>query len=70
MTLFLEDGFVAKLLELKETVTFLDRVEACELCGLDALAFSPSSSQQDKDQVWQGIKQWREETLNNIRDLN
>ena len=59
---YLEDGFVAKLLGLKETVTFQDRVEACELFGLDALAFSPSSFQQEKDQVWDGLKQWREKT--------
>ena len=59
---YLEDGFVAKLLGLKETVTFQDRVEACELCGLDALAFSPSSSQQEKDRIWDGLKQWREKT--------
>ena len=59
---YLDDGFVTKLLGLKENVTFEDRVEACELCGLDALAFSPSSSPVDKVQVWKGLKRWREET--------
>lgn len=58
----LEDGFVANLLGLKEKVKFKDRVEACELCGLDALAFSPSSSQQDKGQVWESFKLWKKET--------
>lgn len=60
--LYLEDGFITKLLGLKENVTFEDRVKACELCGLDALAFSPSSSRADKAQVWEGFKRWREET--------
>lgn len=59
---FLEDGFVAKLFELKENVTFEDRVKACELCGLDALAFSPSSLRLDKAQVWEELERWREET--------
>ena len=59
---YLEDGFVSELLNLKENVTFKDRVEACERCGLDALAFSPSFSQQDKALVWDGFKQWRKET--------
>ncbi|TGE33625.1 uroporphyrinogen decarboxylase family protein [Desulfosporosinus sp. Sb-LF] len=58
----LDDGFVAKLLNLNNNVTFKDRVEACELCGLDALAFSSSSSQKDKGKVWDGFKPWREET--------
>ena len=58
----LEDKFIAELLSLKKTVTFKDRVEACELCGLDALAFSPSLSQQDQAGVWDGFKQWRKET--------
>ncbi|MDR3543815.1 MAG: uroporphyrinogen decarboxylase family protein [Desulfosporosinus sp.] len=59
---YLEDSFVAKLLGLKENVSFQDRVEACELCGLDALAFSPVSSPQEKNRVWDSFKQWREET--------
>lgn len=59
---YLEDGFITKLLGLKENLTFEDRVKACELCGLDALAFSPSSSRTDKAQVWEGFKRWREET--------
>jgi len=58
----LEDGFIAELLSLKESVTFKDRVEACELCGLDALAFSPALSQQDNGKVWEELKQWRKET--------
>ncbi|HBW34283.1 uroporphyrinogen decarboxylase family protein [Desulfosporosinus sp. BICA1-9] len=59
---YLEDGFVSKLLGLKEKVRFEDRVKACELCGLDALAFSPSPSQVDKALVWEGLEQWRKET--------
>ena len=59
---YLEDGFVAKLLGLKENVRFKDRVEACELFGLDALAFSPFSSRDCKVPVWDGFKQWRKET--------
>jgi len=59
---YLEDGFVAELLGLKENVTFRDRVEACEVCGLDALAFSPSSSLREKDRIWDDLKQWRAET--------
>ncbi|KJR49476.1 Uroporphyrinogen-III decarboxylase-like protein [Desulfosporosinus sp. I2] len=59
---YLEDGFITKLLGLKENVAFEDRVKACELCGLDALAFSPSHSQPDKAQVWEEFKRWREET--------
>jgi len=58
----LEDDFITELLSLTESVTFNDRVEACELCGLDALAFSPSFSHQDKERVWEGLKQWRKET--------
>lgn len=58
---YLEDGFVAKLLGLKEEVQFKDRVEACEFLGLDALAFSPLSSQ-DCVPVWDEFKQWRKET--------
>jgi len=58
---YLEDGFVTKLLGLKEKIEFKDRVEACEFCGLDALAFSPSL-QNDKALVWNGFKQWRKET--------
>lgn len=58
----LDDGFVANLLDLKEQVMFRHRVEACELCGLDALAFSPSLSQEDKARVWDGVKSWRKET--------
>ena len=59
---YLDDEFIVKLLGLTEKVTFEDRVKACELCGLDAIAFSPSSSPVDKAQVWQGVKRWREET--------
>ena len=59
---YLEDGFVTKLLGLKENVQFKDRVEACELLGLDALAFSPFSSRDCKAPVWDGFKQWRKET--------
>ncbi|MBC2724142.1 uroporphyrinogen decarboxylase family protein [Desulfosporosinus sp.] len=58
----LEDDLIAELLNLKDTVSFKDRVEACELCGLDALAFSPPFSQPDKAKVWEGIKLWRKET--------
>ena len=61
----LEDGFVANLLGLKDKVEFKDRVEACELCGLDVLAFSPSSTsstQQDKGQIWESLKLWKKET--------
>lgn len=57
----LDDGFIVNLLNLKEQITFKDRVEACELCGLDALAFSPAL-QEDKTRVWDGIKSWRKET--------
>ena len=56
----LEDGFVTQLLGLKENVQFNDRVEACELLGLDALAFSPSRD--CKAPVWDEFKQWRKET--------
>ena len=59
---YLEDGFVTKLLGLKENVQFKDRVEACELFRLDALAFSPFSSRDCKAPVWAGLKQWRKET--------
>ena len=58
----LEDGFVANLLGRKEKVEFKDRVEACELCGLDVLAFSSSSLQQDKAQAWESLKLWKKET--------
>jgi len=58
----LEDDFVTELLGLEESVSFKDRVEACELCGLDALAFSPSFAHQDKARAWEGLKQWRKET--------
>jgi len=59
---YLEDGFITKLLGLKETVLFEDRVKACELLGLDALAFTPFSSRDCKAPVWDGFKQWRKET--------
>ena len=59
---YLEDGFVTKLLGLKENVQFQNRVEACELIGLDALAFSPFSSRDCKAPGWKGFKQWRNET--------
>ncbi|MDQ7094846.1 uroporphyrinogen decarboxylase family protein [Desulfosporosinus sp. PR] len=69
---YLEDGFIAGLLDLKEGVTFRDQVEACERCGLDALAFSPSpftaslppdsGSRPEKAEVWQELKRWREQT--------
>ena len=59
---YLDDGFVTKLLGLKEKVQFKDRAEACEFCGLDALAFSPSPSQDGNALVWDGLRQWREET--------
>ncbi|WP_407312899.1 uroporphyrinogen decarboxylase family protein [Desulfosporosinus sp. SB140] len=69
---YLEDGFVAGLLELKESVTFRDRIEACERCGLDALAFSPSpfsaisssdsGLRSEKAEVWEELKRWREQT--------
>lgn len=58
----LEDGFVANLLDLKEQVTFRDRAEACERCGLDAVAFSPSLNQKDKARAWDELEQWRKET--------
>ncbi|MDP4159717.1 MAG: uroporphyrinogen decarboxylase family protein [Bacillota bacterium] len=58
----LDDGFVTNLLDLKEQVTFKDRVEACELCGLDALAFSPTSIEQNNAKVWDEFKPWRKET--------
>lgn len=58
----LEDDFVADLLDLKERVGFHHRVEACGLCGLDALAFTPAFSQQDNSQVWAELEQWRKET--------
>ena len=57
---YLEDGFVAQLLGLKEKIEFKDRVEACEICGLDALAFSPSYH--DKDREWDDLEHWRKET--------
>ncbi len=62
---YLEDGFVTELLGLKEKVQFKDRVEACEQCGLDALAFSAFSSYYSREcqaPVWDGLKQWRKET--------
>ena len=60
---YLEDGFVAKLLGLEEeNVQFKDRVVACELLGLDALAFSPFSSRDCKVPHWDEFKQWRKET--------
>ena len=59
---YLEDGLIAKLLGLKKNVQFEDRVEACELLGLDALAFSPVSLQTSKVPVWGGLTQWRQET--------
>lgn len=70
---YLDDEFVANLLGLKENVAFIDRVEACERCGLDALAFSPSpftaphppasSALSDGNGgVWEELKRWREET--------
>jgi len=57
-----EDEFVTKLLGLKENVQFQDRVEACELLGLDALAFSPFSYRDPQALAWDGLKQWRRET--------
>ena len=59
---YLEDRFVTKLLGLKENIRFTDRVEACELIGLDALACSPSPSRDCEVLVWDGLKQWRKET--------
>lgn len=59
---YLDDGFVTILLGLKDDVQFKDRVEACECLGLDALAFSPFSSRDCKDPVWDVFKQWRQET--------
>ena len=59
---YLEDGFVTKLLGLKENIQFLNRVEACEFLGLDALAFSPFSDRDGKTPVWGEIQQWRKET--------
>ncbi|MHB8074688.1 uroporphyrinogen decarboxylase family protein [Desulfosporosinus fructosivorans] len=59
---YLEDEFVAKLLGLKENIQFKDRVEACDLLGLDALAFSPYSFRECKAPVWDELKQWRKET--------
>lgn len=58
---YLEDGFITKLLNLKQEVTFGDRIKACELCGLDALAFSPLQGEDDS-QVWKNIEQWRKES--------
>ncbi|AFM40053.1 uroporphyrinogen-III decarboxylase [Desulfosporosinus acidiphilus SJ4] len=71
----LDDNFVGNLLGLKENVKFEDRVKACELCGLDALAFSPepfaaspsvgstaTESPADKFEVWKELKLWRKET--------
>lgn len=57
-----EDDFVTKLLGLKETVQFQDRIKACELLGLDALAFSPFSYRDRQAPAWDGLKQWRKET--------
>jgi len=57
-----EDDFIAELLSLNEKVTFKDRVEACERCGLDALAFTPTVSQDNNIGVWEELKQWRKET--------
>lgn len=59
---YLDDGFVMKLLGLKNNVEFEDRVEACELLGLDALAFSPFSSRDGKTPVWDGLMKWKKET--------
>jgi len=58
----LEDDFVTELLSLTEKVIFNDRVEACELLGLDSLALAPSYILQDKSRAWEGLKQWRKET--------
>lgn len=64
----LEDGFVAELLNLNDSPTFEDRVEACELCELDALAFTPdyggaaSSFAHENILNWNGLKEWRKET--------
>ena len=57
---YLEDEFVAKLLGLKENVQFTDRVKACELLGLDVVAFPPSLD--CKAPIWDEFKQWRKET--------
>ncbi|SDI36794.1 uroporphyrinogen decarboxylase family protein [Desulfosporosinus hippei] len=59
---YLEDGLIIELLGLKNRVTFNDRIEACERCKLDALAFSPSLSLNAENRVWEGIEQWRKET--------
>jgi len=60
---YLDDGFVTKLLGLKEKVQFKDRVKACECLELDALAFSPFFSySDDKAPVWDKFIQWRKET--------
>jgi len=58
----LEDDFIAELLSLNEKVTFKDRIEACDRCGLDALAFIPTYCQDINSGVWEEIKQWRKET--------
>lgn len=59
---YLEDSFITKLLNLQQEVTFEDRLKACELCGLDVLAFSPLQRQDDKGQVWKNIEHWRKES--------
>ncbi|EHQ87901.1 uroporphyrinogen decarboxylase family protein [Desulfosporosinus youngiae] len=58
----LEDDFIAELLGLKEKVRFKDRIEACERCGLDALAFTPTCSQDNNPGGWEELEQWRKET--------
>ncbi|AET66486.1 Uroporphyrinogen decarboxylase (URO-D) [Desulfosporosinus orientis DSM 765] len=59
---YLEDEFITELLSLKKAVTFEDRAQACELCGLDALAFSPLEEEDENNRVWKNIETWRKET--------
>ncbi|MGC7872970.1 uroporphyrinogen decarboxylase family protein [Desulfosporosinus sp. SYSU MS00001] len=58
----LDDNFVAKLLGLRNDVSFEDRVEACERCGLDAVAFGLENESGNQARVWAELKRWREET--------
>ncbi|WP_088188205.1 uroporphyrinogen decarboxylase family protein [Desulfosporosinus sp. FKA] len=58
----LDDNFVAKLLGLKNHVRFEDRVEACERCGLDAVAFGLGNEPGNQTGLWHELKRWREET--------
>lgn len=59
---YLEDGFITELLSLEKEVTFEDRIQACKLCELDALAFSPFEGEDDINRVWKNIEDWRKET--------